>query len=299
MKKAKKYNRQPNKITLSRQQFSVIEKRIVYLIINRLDTGIDVNQNLFQNKEFTIPVKELGETNYKRIRAECDRLQNKKMGIPQDRDKYVFWNIVPFPEVKLTSDGILFITMYSTAVPYFIELKKGFTSYQLQAALSLTSIYSQRLYELLSKWKDTGIWNNVEIEYLKHLLSIEDKYKMISAFRSYVLNPAQTELKKKTDITFTYELYKTGRKYTHLTFKIHHKKPQQTTEPQNLTDKQAKCKRYLEELGIHRKDLQDTIIHKKQVEFWPWLKHYRENKASISNPAGHLLKSLGIYQTEK
>lgn len=299
MKEPTKYNRQPNKITLSRQQFSVIEKRIVYLIINRLDAGFNVDQDLFQNREFNIPVKELGETNYKRIRDECKRLRYKEMGIPQDGGKYIFWDINPFPEAKLTKDGILYIKMLDTAVPYFIELKRGFTKYQLKAALSLTSVYSQRLYELLSRYKDTGVWNNVEIEYLKHLLSIEGKYPKISMFRERVLNPAQSELQNKTDISFTYELHKTGRKFTHLTFKIHHRKPKQAKESKPLTDKQAKCKRYLEEIGIHRKDLQDTIIHKKQNEFWPWLKHYRENKASINNPAGHLLKSLGIYQTTK
>lgn len=299
MKKPKKYNQQPNEITLSRQRFSVIEKRIVYLIINRLDTGFNIDQDLFQNKEFNIPVKELGETNYKRIREECKRLRYKEMGIPQDGEKYVFWDINPFPEAKLTKDGVLSITMYSKAVPYFIELKKGFTTYQLKAALNLTSTYSQRLYELLSKYKDTGIWNNVEIEYLKQLLSIEGKYNEVSMFRERVLNPAQKELKNKTDLAFSYELHKTGRRYTHLTFKIHHRKPQQSTEPENLTDKQARCKQYLDQFGINDKNLQNSIIRNKQAEFWKWLHWYKQNKKTVNNPAGHLLKSLGIHQTTK
>ena len=128
---------------------------------------------------------------------------------------------------------------------------------------------------------------------------MKNKYPKISMFRERILTPAQTELKNKTDISFTYELFKTGRKYTHITFNIHHKRPKQAKESKPLTDKQAKCKRYLEELGIHRKELQEIIIHKKQSEFWPWLKHYRENKAKIENPAGHLLKTLGIYKTAK
>ncbi|MFO7830164.1 MAG: replication initiation protein [Bacteroidales bacterium] len=299
MKKPKKYNQQPNKITLSRQKFNVIEKRIVYLIINQLDTGINVDEDLFQNKEFNIPVKELGETNYKRIREECKRLRYKEMGIPQEGDKYVFWDINPFPEAKLTNNGTLYIKMLDTAVPYFIELKKGFTTYQLKAALSLNSTYSQRLYELLSKYKDTGVWNNIEIVYLKRLLAIENKYPEISMFRQRVLNPAQKELKNKTDISFIYELYKTGRRYTHITFYIKYRKPQQSTEPENLTEKQERCKSYLDQFGIQDKKLQKSILHNKQAEFWKWLHWYKQNKENISNPAGHLLKSLGIYQTTK
>jgi plasmid replication initiation protein len=298
MDNPKKYNQQPNKITLSRQQFSVIEKRIVYLIINRLDTGFDVNKDLFQNKEFSIPVKEIGEINYHRLKQESTRLQSRRITFIDNEDKQEFDSITPFPRVRY-KNGILYVTMFADVMPHFVELKKGFTSYQLQAALSLNSTYSQRLYELLSKYKDTGVWNNVELEHLKQLLSIDGKYEKISAFKQYVLTPAQTELKKKTDISFTYELFKTGRRYTHITFKIHHRKPQQTTEPQKLTDKQARCKKYLDELGVKRADLQNKIIYKKQSEFWTWLKHYRQNKSKIDNPAGHLLKTLGIYKTKK
>lgn len=304
MRKPKKYNQQPNQITLSRQKFSVVEKRMVYLIINRLDMGFDVDQDLFQNKEFSIPVKELGETNYKRIREECKKLRHKEIGIPNEDDKYAFWDINPFPEAKLTHDGILYIKMLDTAVPYFVELKKGFTKYQLHAALSLNSTYSQRLYELLSRYKDTGIWNSVEIEYLKHLLSIENKYPKISMFRARVLNPAQLELKNKTEILFTYELHKTGRKYTHITFKIQHNKdkpqPEQPQQTKPLTDSQQRAKKYLgDEVGITDPRLVNTIIHEHEQEFWPWLKHFRLNKDTIQNPIGHLLKTLNLKNQPK
>ncbi|MFO7830177.1 MAG: replication initiation protein [Bacteroidales bacterium] len=298
MKKPQKYNQQPNKITLSRQRFSVIEKRIVYLIINRLDTGINVDQDLFKNKEFAIPVKEIGDINYHRLKQESERLQSRTISFIDNDNKQEFDRITPFPRIKY-KDGILYVTLFSDILPHFLELKKGFTTYQLQAALSLNSTYSQRLYELLSKYKDTGIWNNVEIEYLKQLLSIENKYPGFGKFRERVLIPAQTELKEKTDISFTYELYKTGRRYTHITFKIHHKKPQQSTQPENLTEKQTRCKQYLDQFGIHDKKLRSSIINNKQAEFWKWLHFYKQNKENISTPAGHLLKSLGIYQTTK
>ena len=294
MTKLEKYNRQPNRITLSRQKFSVTEKRIVYLIINQLETDFNVDQDLFRNREFSVPIKELGETNYRRLRDECRRLRNKEIGIPNHDNKYTFWDVNPFPEARLNKDGTLFIKMLDTAVPYFIELKKGFTTYQLKAALTLTSVYSQRIYELLSKYKDTGIWQKVEIDYLKRLMAIEDKYPKIGMFRERVLNPAQNELKEKTEINFEYTLYKTGRKYTHITFNIHCKENKQSEQPKNLTEKQTRCLKYLEQLGITNKKLQNTILQDKHTEFWKWLHFYRQNKNNIQNPAGHLLKSLNV-----
>lgn len=309
MNKTKSINRQPNQITLSRQEFTLIEKRIVYFVINRLkpEQSINVNYDPFRNIEITIPLKILSEFDYRQIRKATDKLQSRKIYFIDSEKKQEYRSIVPFPEVHYKGkEGIINITIFESIVPYFIELKKGFTEYQLKSALSLTSTITQKLYELLCRFKDTGNWQGIEISYLKKLLNIEGKYQMISAFRTYVLNASQRELKEKTDISFTYELRKTGRRFTHIDFKIHwnkgkdpFKKVDNYLKSQNLTDKQQRCKKYLDQFGIQDKKLRKSIINNKQAEFWKWLHFYKQNKANVHNPAGHLLKSLGIYQTTK
>lgn len=287
--KRTKYNRQPNKIILSRQEFSKTEKRIIYLIINCLKTGIDVNKDLFQNEEFFISVKEIGEINYHRLKYESDKLSKRRIKFIDKDGNDEFDIITPFPRVKY-KDGILQVTMFADILPYFIELKRGFTTYQLQAALDLDSIYSQRMYELLSKFKDTRIWNFVQVEYLRQLLAVEDKYIKIAMFRKRILDTAKNELAEKTELSFKYEFHKTGRKYTHVTFYIHCK--ENKPKPRSLNEKQIRCLKHLQQFGINDKKLQGIILNEKQPEFWSWLFQYRQNKDNIQNPAGHLIKTL-------
>jgi len=304
MEKLKTYNNQPNSLIQTRQEYSLLEKRIIYYIINELQNyqNFSINKTLFEDLEFNVNLKVLGVYNYQRIKREADNLMSRKI-YPVNNDKE-FHGFVLFPEVHYKSkEGIITVVLYKKAVKYLLELKQGFTNYQLKSALYLSRTTTQRLYELLSKYKDTGVWRKVDIDYLKKLLNIEGKYEKFSAFRTYVLEATKKEIESKTDINFSYELHKTGRQYSRITFYIKHIKSQPKhkklnkpqTELKELKEKQAKCKTYLDQLGITNQDLQNKIICEKQSGFWKWLNYYNQNKEKVNNPAGHLLASLGIY----
>jgi len=122
--------------------------------------------------------------------------------------------------------------MLGDVVPYFLELKSGFTKYELEAAFSLTSVYSQKLYELLSHWKDKKEWE-VDIDELKMLLNAE-QYRYPD-FRRACLDAPTLEITKKTDLTVSYVPIKMGRKYVAIKFSI-------------LTEKEEARKNYEEEI---------------------------------------------------
>jgi plasmid replication initiation protein len=108
------------------------------------------------------------------------------------------------------------------AVPYFIDLKKqGYTTYELDVAMSLTSVYSQRLFELLGRWRDTGKWYGIEIQRLKVLMGVDkDKaYKKHSNIVNRILEPARLELAEKNG----YRVYLEGRKFVIINFDIYTK----------------------------------------------------------------------------
>lgn len=121
-------------------------------------------------------------------------------------------------------------------LPYLINLKKDYTQFQLEATLSLKSKYAKRLYEMLSHYKDQGIMK-ITIEELKHRLALKDlktgkeQYKPWSMFKKHVLTIPQEELKAYTDISFTYILEKTARKYTGVTFYIEPIAPYKPSKP--------------------------------------------------------------------
>ena len=212
----RKYNQQPNIITKSTDQMSLIEKRLMYLVINQMDTGFNIQEDLFKNVEFRIPSKELGESNYNRIREALGKLQGRRITMIDDYRKQKFNSIVPFPYVSIDK-GSITIKMLGDVVPYFMELKNGFTKYELKAALSLNSVYSQKLYELLSRWKDKKEWE-VEVEELKLLLDAST-YRYTD-FRRVCLEPAILEITEKTDLNVKYLAIKLGRKVGSIKFSI-------------------------------------------------------------------------------
>ncbi len=233
MKLAKrKYNQQPNIITRSTDQMTLIEKRLMYLVINQMEMGFNVQEDLFRNIEFKIPSKELGEPNYTRIREALTKLQGRRITLIDDFKKQKFHSIVPFPYVSIEK-GWITLKMLGDVAPYFLELKNGFTKYELKAALSLNSVYSQKLYELLSRWKDKKEWE-VEIEELKLLLDATD-YRYTD-FRRVCIEPALLEITEKTDLNVSYLAIKVGRKVGAIKFTI-------------LTEKEKAKKDYEEEIA--------------------------------------------------
>lgn len=103
--------------------------------------------------------------------------------------------------------------------PFFLELKKEFTSYKLANIASLKSFYSIRLYELLKQYERIGE-RTFEIDVLKQRLGAEEAYPLYGNFKQRVLIPAQKEIKTKTDISFDFEEIKQGRKVDKIYFKI-------------------------------------------------------------------------------
>lgn len=226
--RSKDKNYHSNSIINSRQEFSLLEKKIIYCVINQLEVTTDPQQDLFKNLYFKIPVNTFGvDYSFWKIRDAMIKLVGRSINGGNNKKEHA-WALTPFPwaEVK---NGVLEVCLQSKAVPYFMDLKKrGYTAYELDVAMSLSSVYSQRLFELLTRFKDTGHWL-VEIDRFKFLLGIdkEKTYNSPSAngkIRQAILEPAQKELAEKTDIEFTYTFGKEGRKFVSISFEIFTKK---------------------------------------------------------------------------
>mgnify|MGYP001010096587 CR=1 FL=1 len=85
----------------------------------------------------------------------------------------------------------------------------------------MKSKYSPRIYEFLkcNEFKKQG-YVEIDINNLRKLLKAESIYPRYNDFKRFVILKAQKELKKLTDIKFTFEELKTSRKITSLKFYI-------------------------------------------------------------------------------
>jgi plasmid replication initiation protein len=223
--KPKEKNYHSNWLVDSRHEFSLLEKKMIYCIINQLDVTINVQQDLFGDMYFKIPVNVFGaDYNFTALRTAINKIVTRSITGSNEAKKYAF-AIAPIPWAEL-KNGVIQLKLQKEAVPYFIDLKRrGYTTYELDVAMSLSSVYSQRLFELLSRWKDTGKWYGVEIEKFKFLMGV-DKDKAYNGtvangnLKSRILEPARLELAEKTDIEFTYAFEKEGRKFVSINFDI-------------------------------------------------------------------------------
>jgi len=172
----KEKNQEPNLIVYANQNYTALEKDIVSVVVNNLETGFNIQPDLFSNKMITVSAKMLNvdTKQYHKIKAAAKTLKKKEINIIDDENEE-FDLITPFPRIKYKA-GVLEITMFADVLPHFLELKKGYTEYYLQESLSLHGFRTKRLYELFSSKKKLYNSNwKVYDETMKELLSIDEK----------------------------------------------------------------------------------------------------------------------------
>lgn len=195
---------------------------------------IEIRKNP-ENKTYRIPIKDLlQEINFKeKGNTELKKIV-RKMGqmieIPKEKG---FKFSALFYDIETEDSTYLDFEVNPTLKPYLLELSNSFTAYYLENVTRLKSYYSIRLYELLKQYqgKDLSGWWKITIEELREILKIEEKqYTRYNDFKRKVIIQAQNELKEKTDIKFTFEEHKVGRKIERLTFYLSENKKQNTTK---------------------------------------------------------------------
>jgi plasmid replication initiation protein len=106
-----------------------------------------------------------------------------------------------------------------TVLPHLTQLTREFTGFQLKHISSLNSFYAFRLYELMAQRKTYGT-RDFELERLRELFQLDDKYPKVYDFRKYVLDPSIKEINQHTDLSVSLEPLRTGRNITGFKFLI-------------------------------------------------------------------------------
>ncbi len=156
--------------------------------------------------------------------------------------------------------------------PFILEIKRGFTLYEIKTFLSLDSIYSKKLYRFLKKLQKYGRVE-IPIEEIKFYLEVEDRYSNFHLFELYVLKPSVEEINEKTDLFVEYEKKRLGEgdrgsKVIALIFSIK-QKPQEGIKDleKYLKEKPTEDKLLLEELKTKIKTLIKELT--KEIYSYP------------------------------
>lgn len=115
-------------------------------------------------------------------------------------------------------EGWVELHWWHMVVPYLTGLRKQFTTYQLEQASALRSVYSWRLLELLMRFKSTG-WADYPIEdFCVSMEATEKQRSDFAAIRRKIIEPAIKELQEKDGWLIRWEAIKAGRKVSRLVF---------------------------------------------------------------------------------
>ncbi len=256
---------QDNKLTLSRQNFTPIEKRCLYYVIKEV-RRIYVNRDLQEN-----------ETSYQNIFSDMFLMlkaeQLQQLG-DEVKDVYNALRKLRYKEIIIENEDIWVTTSWllkakheknkniyevqvsSELLPYLVELASQFTEYSLTVAISLKSTYSQRFYEICCMYRNKGKFF-LEIEKLRYMLKIENKkaYDNTAELKRRVLDIAQKELQYlfesgQCDLYFTYRRKDMDKKrILSFWFDIH---TRETEEQKRLqyAETEIQIKRILEICGL-------------------------------------------------
>ena len=144
------------------------------------------------------------------------------------------------------------------------ELHEEFTQYKLSNVINLSSTYAIRLYELLKKQETIG-QRTFLLEDLRKKLGVHNNtLKQFAHFRRIVLEIAQREINKNTDIEIDYTFKKTGRKITHVICDIkskdHNREQDKKLYNEHKENRQMKqLTNQIMEFGFNRKEAKTVL----------------------------------------
>lgn len=124
-------------------------------------------------------------------------------------------------------DGIWTIKLNDALKPYLLGLSRLYTQYLLADIITLKSVYSIRLYELIRQammyqkvYADRTADVYLSLEDIRTATDTLDKYEKLSMFRARVIDSSIKEIREKIGYSITYELKKKSRQVVGFNFHI-------------------------------------------------------------------------------
>ena len=223
-------------VVRARYKLNPLSLKFITTLIAGLKRSDDINEVYqFKVKDFQELTKLKRKDLYWAVKEALKELLEKPLYIPKGKDKndnsFLMLNWVASAEYK-EGEGIVEFEISNKLRPYILEAQKKFLKYKLENILSLRSSYSIRLYEILKDWFE--LYNRygnkaeriISLDELKQILEVPKSYNYggKGGIKDRILNKSKQELENNTDIIFSYEEIKTGRRVTHLKFYIRENK---------------------------------------------------------------------------
>lgn len=206
--------------TTAKYNFNAYEKRIMYRLVEFAQDeikGIMIRDNMHKitptlfGREITMPVADIlrkaKDQNYTIAKKAFRSLAQK--GVEYEDDEiWQYTSIISSPKIDKIKGYVIF-TVLDDIWRCLLDFTKGYRKYELVTAMQFKSVYSMRMYELMSGQKRPLEFT---FEDLKMRFGVKDKYKLVGHFKTRVLDIAKKELDESSPYSFNYIEVKEGRK---------------------------------------------------------------------------------------
>lgn len=214
--------------TASRYDFNAYEKRIIYMLVKlcqRALAGQALNGFKIKDVEYEglkdvyMPIsaflKDNSDKHYEMVKNALKSLRNKTIEI-QDENVWRVIGIIEMPKLDVDKRGYVKFLLQKEIYEAILSFSKGYRRYELGLAMSFNSVYTMRFYELISGKEGNVIAYNINT--LKEMFKLENKYKQNRDFIKIVIDTARNELIAKSPVYFDYQIVRDGRKFKAITF---------------------------------------------------------------------------------
>lgn len=204
--------KQSNEITLSKQNLTKKQRDCFYLIVNEINNRKARNELIDGTQLYKIEIptekirKMCGVSHISEYSEIFKSLTEKSVGIAKG-DGFVWISLLAKSEYN-SRDSSISVYVVSDLIPFFLEVAKKFTVYDIDVVVGFRSSYTQRFYEICSMFASMGKFT-MSLSMLRERFSITG-YSNYSNLKMRVIDAAKKEMDKyynegKCDIKFDYK----------------------------------------------------------------------------------------------
>ncbi|BDD02491.1 replication initiation protein [Persicobacter psychrovividus] len=249
-----------NSLIESKNYFSLTQQRIISLALAQIPKGQEKFEWMnFPFNDLYPKGSKIGGTQYKAVKQAIRTMGSLSIFIQKESGE---WHNIPFLQARGNDKTRLIeIKFVDDARDLLLNLSGNFTKYLLRSVSMFESSYSFRIYELckqhlfkgqrectmaflrqrlglLVAFEDKG-YKDEEIEAMLSSGKVKTKYGLFNNFNKRILEVAQAEINKHSDIWITYEKVKRGKTIHAIKFFI---KPNPNNEHEESTEPVLKQK---------------------------------------------------------
>ena len=244
-----------NELLKVKYSLTLNEQRLLLACMSQIDS----RKPLLPNYEFVITVQEFADlfddrhkNTYHNLVLACDKLWKSDVFLKDAEgvEKY-HW----VKKVKYWHDESKVRLVFSDEViPYLSSISEKFFKYKLADVKDFQSVYSLRFYELLHQFQAGGSGSQeIEVDELRRILNLEDKYATFGELKRSVIDKAISEINQYSNLTVSYGERKRGRRVVAIQFAFETKQKvqavEQSTKQKTLTLEQFVSKYKKETTG--------------------------------------------------